>query len=252
MRTKILGLAFLAILAINAIALTATASAVEVLLTNFLPEPTKEKPVTFTNSSNKIELVPLGEVLEGAKTVQCKKSKSTGELTTSKLGKGTITFEECKLGIVAGENKCEDLTEKKPGIIVSKGAFHIQTAEEGLKTPVKVPALVVLPDALHFTCGIVSFLILQSPEDPSCVAGRILEENKLLKELKVLFIEDPEAAGDPNILKVYDDNDKEYKCLLFFNLSEGKLLTAAINAKEEVKLTGCKQGGNECTMLIDF
>jgi hypothetical protein len=252
MRTKLLGLAFLAILLLNAIALTATASAVEVLLTQFLLEPTKENPVTFTNSSTQIELVPLGEKLKGEGTIQCEKSKSTGELTTPKLGKGIITFEGCKLGVLAGVNKCESLDKPGTGIIISKGTFHIQTAEEGLKVPVLVPAFVVLPDALHFTCGIVLFLILQSKEDPSCVAGRILEPNTLLKELKVLVLEDPEASGDPNILKVYDDKDVEYKCLLFFNTSEGKLTDAAINAKEEVKLTGFKQAGKEFTVLIDF
>jgi hypothetical protein len=251
MRTKLLGLAFLAILLVNAIALTATASAVEVLLTQFLPEPSVANPVTFTNSSGPVELIPLGQALKSKETVHCEKSKSTGELTTPKLGKGTIEFEGCKL--LTGPMACEDLITKVKEKIVSKGPFHIQTAEEGLKVLVKVPALVILPEALHFTCGIVLFLILQSKEDPSCVAGRILEENKLLKDLKVLFIEDPEALGDQNIVKVYDDNDKEYKCQLYFNVSEGSLTDGAIHAESEVLVAGFKQGGVELkTVLIDF
>jgi hypothetical protein len=249
MRTKILGLAFLAILAINTIALSATASAVEVLLTQFLPEPSAAKPVTFTGISGLLELVPLGEKLKGPETIGCTKSKSTGELTTPKLGKGTITFEGCKLG---GATSCEDLTNKIKETITTKGTFHIQTAEEKLVKPEQVPAFVVLPEALHFTCGIVLFLILQSKEDPSCVAGRILEPNKLLKELKVLFIEDPEAAGDQNIIKVFNDEDKEYTCKLFYNLNEGKLLDLAIHFEKEMVLTGFKQGGKEITALIDF
>jgi hypothetical protein len=247
MRTKLLGLAFLAILAINAIALTATASAVEVLLTQFLPEPTAEKPVTFTDSSGLAELVPLGEKLNGPNTVHCETSKSTGKLTSPKLGTGTIEFEKCKLvGIKAS---CEDLSKKLKEGIISKGEFHIQT---GLEAGVQVPALVVLPEALHFVCGVVLFLILQSKEDPSCVAGRILEPNKLLTELKVLFIEDPKNLGDQAISKVFDDKDVEYTCKLYFNISEGSLLDGAIHSEKEVVLTGFKQGGVAITALIDF
>jgi hypothetical protein len=248
MRTKLLGLAFLAILIINAIALTATASAVEVLLTQFLPEPSAVKPVTFNNLSGLIELVPLKEKLGGAGTIHCEKSKSKGELTTPKLGKVEIEFENCKGAGAA----CEDLGKKLPKGIITKGPLHIQTAEEKLVKPEQVPAFVVLPEALHFTCGVTLFLILQSKEDPSCVAGRILEPNTLLKELKVLIIEDPEALGDPNIIKVFNDEDKEYKCTLFFNVSEGPLSDGAIHSEEQIKLKEFKQGGKEVTALIDF
>jgi hypothetical protein len=248
MRAKILRLAILASLAINAIALTATASAVEVLLTQFLPEPSAAKPVTFTDSGGLAEFVPLKEKLGGANTLHCEKSTSKGELTTPKLGKDEIKVENCKgFGAV-----CEDLSKALPKGIVFKGTFHLQTAEEKLVKPEQVPAFVVLPEALHFTCGIVLFLILQSKEDPSCVAGRILEPNTLLKELKVLLIEDPEALGDQNIIKVFNDEDKEYKCTLFFNISEGSLSDLAIHSEEEIKLKEFKQGGKETTALIDF
>jgi hypothetical protein len=243
MRTKLLGLAFLAILASNAIALTATASAVEVLLTQFLPEPTAEKHVTFTDKGGKGELVPLGEKLGGKGTIQSEKFTSTGELTTPKLGKGEIKFENAKNALLG---TCEDLGKKLPKGIIAKGPFHIQT---GILEGKQVPVLVILPEALHFTCGVVLFLILQSKEDPSCVAGEILEPNTLLKVVKVQF---KEELGDQDIVKVFNDEDKEYECKLFFNMSEGSLLDAAIETEKEIELEGFIRGGLAVTALIDF
>jgi hypothetical protein len=243
MRTKLLGLAFLAILASNAIALTATASAVEVLLTQFLPEPTKEKPVTFTAKGGPMEPVPLGEKLKGNGTIQCEKLTSKGELTTPKLGKGEIKFENCKNALLG---TCEDLSKLLPKGLVLKGPFHIQT---GLLEGKQVPVLVILPEAVHFTCGVVLFLFLQSKEDSSCIAGEILEPNTLLKVVKVHF---KEELGDQDIVKVFNDEDKEYECKLYLNMSEGSLLVAAIETEKAIELEGFKQGGKATTALIDF
>jgi hypothetical protein len=246
MRTKILGLAFLAILAINALALTATASAVEALLVHFLPEPTKEKPVSFTDKGGEGHLFELGNK---EPAITCAKNTSKGEFTTLHLGTIEIKFEKCKLN--ATKSICEDLGKALKEGIVAKGAVHVQT---GLLSEKEVPALTILPEALHFTCGVVLFLILQSKEDPSCVAGLILETNKLLSVVKVQFIQDPLNAGDQDIKKVFEDNDKtEYTCQLYFNISEGKLLDGAIEQlKNEEELENFKQGGVAVTALIDF
>jgi hypothetical protein len=243
MRTKLLGLAFLAILAINAIALTATASAV--LLTTFLPVPTAEKPVTFSIKGGPGELVPLGEELKGAGTVRCTSVGGSGTLNSASLGTGDLNFKGCKQGIAP----CEDLTDKVKEEILAKGEVHILT---GLLEKKEVPALVVLPGAVHFTCGIVLFLILQSKEDPSCVAGEILETGKLLSKLKVHFKEEAGTKGDQDILEIWDPKDEKLSpCKLFFNISEGKLLDAAISIDEAVTLEKFKQGV-EVTVLIDF
>ena len=111
----------------------------------------------------------------------------------------------------------------------------------------------ILPNALHFLCGaLFLFLILQSTEDPSCVAGEILESGKLLEKIKVAFLEDGVTPGDQAVKQVFTDEDKEYTCQLFFNLNEGSLLDGAILQKEEVTLEGFKKGEVSTTALIDF
>jgi hypothetical protein len=240
---KILGLVFL-VLAVNAIALTTSASAV--LLTNFLPTPTEKAPVTFTDKGGKGELVPLGEKLGGFEVIKCNKSTSKGELTTPNLGKGEIKFEECSSG--GGLVTCESLDKTIKNGIVSKGTVHIQTGVT--KGGKEVPALVILPENVHFSCGPELLLILQSAEDPSCSAGQILEENVLLKTLKVEF---KEESGDPGIPEVWNDTDTTlYKCKVFFNKNEGSLLDSAIGTEKEVEVSGFKQSGKEITALIDF
>ena len=244
---KLLGLAFLAMLVINAIAITAPASAV--LLSEILPEPTAPAPLTFTDKGGSSELIPLGGKLESPENIKCKKVTSKGEFTTSKLGTGEIKFEECENAPVKA--KCEDLTTKKSGTIVITGTFHIQT---GILNKKEVPALVILPEATHFLCGaLVLFLILQSAEDPSCIAGEILEPNVLLKVVKVDFKEDGVTAGDQDIKTAFNDADKEYKCQLFFNLNEGALTDGAILFnKNEVELEKFKQKEKEITVLVMF
>jgi hypothetical protein len=240
---KILGLAFLAILAINAIALTATASAV--LLTTFLPVPTAEKPVTFIIKGGSGELVPLGEELKGKSALNCSALSGSGELNSATLGNGGLNFNGCKFS----GGQCEDLTDKVKEQVLVKGEFHIFT---GLLEKKEVPVLVVLPNNTHFTCGIVLFLFLQSKEDPSCVAGEILEPNKLLSKLKVDIKEEKGTKGDQDILEIWDPKDEKLSpCKLFFNISEGKLLDGAIVENEEVTLEKFKQG-IETTVLIDF
>jgi len=248
---KLLGVAFLAVLAIKAIALTTTASAV--LLAEFLPTPSTVKPVTFTIKGGPGELVPLGAALGAVTNIKCKEHTGSGELTTPKLGKGEIKYKGCEISILGA--KCEDLT--KTGVITAKGTFHIQSGllekvEGGKLIPTLVPALVLLPEAVHFECGTLLFQILQSSEDPSCVAGELLEPNKLLSTVKVDFKEEKETKGDQDIVKVFNDEDKEYPCKLFFSTNEEKLQDAAIVSEKELEITGFKQGGVAITALIDF
>ncbi len=250
---KPLGMAFLAILAINTVALTTTASAV--LLAEFLPTPSATSPVTFTLSGGKSEPVPLGNELGNKENIKCEKHKGSGELTSPKLGKGEIIYEGCELAATA--SKCETLESKKPGVITAKGALHIQSGllekvEGGKLVPTLVPALVLLPEALHFTCGIFLFQILQSSEAPSCVAGELLEPNVLLKTVKVDFKEEKETKGDQDIVKVFNSEDKEYECKLFFSLNEGKTQDEALVSEKELEITGFTQGKAAITALIDF
>lgn len=238
---RITALAFLAFLAVNAVALPGGASAA--LLPDFLPEPTAAEPITFTNKGGKTELIKLGEELGSEKVVKCEKSTSKDELTTPKLGKGEIKFERCSFlkGI------CESLDKTlKEGIVV-KGKLHIQS---GFEKEVEVPAFVFLPENTHFTCGASLFLILQSSEDLSCFAGKILEPNTLAKVVKVQF---KEKVGDPEIVKLWNDEDTAlYECKVFFNIDEGALLVGAIGMENELELEGFKKLAMVVTALIDF
>ncbi len=243
---KLLGLAFLAILAINAIALTTTASAV--LLAEFLPTPSATSPVTFTIKGGPGELVPLGTELGNGNNIKCKEHTGSGELTSPKLGKGEIKYKGCEITALGA--KCEDLTGGS--VITAKGALHIQSGflekvEGGKLVPTLVPALTLLPEALHFTCGILLFQILSS-----CVAGELLEPNTLLKTVKVDFKEEKETKGDQDIIKVFDSEDKEYECKLLFSQSEGKTQDSAIVSEKELEITGFTQGKAAITALIDF
>ncbi len=248
---KPLGMAFLAILAINTVALTTTASAV--LLAEFLPTPSATSPVTFTIKGGPSELVPLLSKLGEATNIKCKEHTGSGELTSPKLGKGEIKYKGCEVTALGA--KCEDLTGG--GAITAKGTLHIQSGllekvEGGKLIPTLVPALVFLPEEVHYTCGIVLFQILQSSENPSCVAGELLEPNTLLKTVKVDFKEEKETKGDQDIIKVFNSEDKEYECKLFFSQSEGKTQDEALASEKELEITGFTQGKAAITALIDF
>jgi hypothetical protein len=242
-RTTTRGLALFAILALNAIAFTTTASAVEVvLLTELLPVPAIEKPVTFTDKGGTTVITALGAATP---EITCEKNTSAGNFTTPKLGKDEIKFEKCK----STTFPCEDLGKTLKEGIVTKGTVHVQTA---LLTGTQVAAFVFLPEALHFTCGLLLFLILQIPEDPSCFAGQILQPNTLTKTIKVHLIQNPTSAGDQDITEVYNDKDEKYSCKLLFNGNEGKAVDAAIEQIGNEELEGFKLNGAPVEALIMF
>jgi hypothetical protein len=242
---KILGIVFLAILAINAVVLTATSSAAITKLTSLLPEGTAKVPITFTDKGGAGTLIALGEK-EG---VECKENTSSGSITSLTLGTGEIKFKGCKLPAGLGGAACEDLTTKVKEQITVKGALHFLT---GLLAKKEVPAFVVLPEPLHFECSTLLFLILAK----SCSAGEILTPNVLTKTVKVQFIQAKETKGDPDVNPVGEANEKhtEFGCFVKFNLNESKtILEGAIEQiKNEEELTGFKQGPNAVEALVMF
>lgn len=223
---RILGFALFAALALNVIVAVGSASAA-------LPEMLPGAGVTFTNKASEALLVTLiGE------EVLCKKVTSKGEITSPKLGKVTFVFEGCTEH--KGGTTCTGLSDKTAGNITVEGEFHFWYGFLGAE---KIPALVVLPKHTHFSCagGLVLVLVL------GCVAGWVLETNKLVKVFDVHFQQS--TPGDPHIPTVLNENNEQIKCELLTSFNEGAEESSAEVVLGEVE--GFKKGVENITVLMD-
>jgi hypothetical protein len=238
-RIRLLTVALAGMLVLGVMAFASMASAVELKdPTGILPNPTAVKPVTF-----EIAQVNEGtlETLSGKK-VKCAKLKGSGEAKELKLGTITLTFEGCKdevgaecIGLAKGEAK---------ETIVTKGEFHVVW---GLLKNAFVPAITVLPEHTHFTCGFGLVLVLVL----GCVAGWVLSTDKLVKEFELHFQIEEKTKGDPDIPEFKKIGElKEEKCQLLTSVNEGAEESSAI--LQLVKLKGFKQGGVSVEALLMY
>ncbi|HEY2142606.1 MAG TPA: hypothetical protein VGG98_11170 [Solirubrobacteraceae bacterium] len=101
-----------------------------------LPNPTSEKPVTFTSTSEATKLVSVMK-----KTIACTKGKSEGAFTSAREGTLTIDLEGCALEAA----KC-NTTGDAAGVILIKSKVTLVDLEKGelvlgeANTPEGVPA----------------------------------------------------------------------------------------------------------------
>jgi hypothetical protein len=235
-RIRITGLAFAAVLAVGALSAMTMAGTAAAANPEILPVPSAEKPIEFLDDGGAGELLTLGK-----KTVKCEKNKSKGSATSPKLGKFEIHFEGCTSSGV----KCTGLGEEKPGDILIKAAsFHFWY---GLLSKEKQPAFVILlEETVHFTCG---GLVLVEVLNKGCVAGLVLETNKLVKSFKVDFLEEAGNAGDPDFLEVLNEEGKEISCKLLVRTNDaGEEDDGAILGTDTVDTF--KQGGVAIEVLL--
>ncbi len=227
-RVKLLALATLAVFALSAVA-AAAASAEE---TGFLPQATAGAPVKFEVKSGAGKFETLSKSV-----IECKKDKGTGEITSERLGKFAVEFEECTgpLGV-----KCADLSRADAtGIIAfSGGEFHLRMGLSG--QPLGVVAFLLPTGGVHFLCAIALFVVT------GCVAGEITPINELNMKLEVLL---KQAAGENVINSI--DNDAETG-MEACALSSKKGAEAAETAGEETheELEKFTKGGIATTILV--
>jgi hypothetical protein len=194
-----------------------------------LPEPTKEKPVSFTDKSGKNVLETVG-----GKKVECEKDTSTDEATSFKLGTFKVTFEGCKS---EGFN-CTGLSDTAGNISV-EGEVHLWYGflkkEETLHT-----AIVFLLKHVHFTCFIILILVL------GCAAGSVKETNQ---SVNTLTVELAQEKGKQDIGKVLNEKREIVACELKLSANEGAEEQTGEQAVEEAEKF--KQGGKEINVEID-
>jgi hypothetical protein len=225
-RSKLLGLAFMVVLALTSIAATA-ASAEE--LPTILPLGSKAEAVTSTNTS--------GESVFGTGLLSVKSPESSGEASETEAQNGTyhVDFKGTEL---LG-TKCQSLEDTtKPGIVLSLGSTHLRDAKEGTKL---ITVVAFLVENTHFSCGETLILTL------GCVAGKLLPETgKLVSETKV----DLETEGKDNkIIKISNATlTAEENCQLLASINGAGF--ALSEQKQTVTNKGFKKGTKATEVLI--
>jgi len=210
-RSKLLGLAFMAILALTS---TATATASAESLPNILPCGTEALPVTSISES--------GESTFGSGLTSVTSTSSLGTLSSN--GEGN-----CKLGLFHTSflnvktslgTLCEGLGDVD-GIVLVLGKYHIRDAKEGANL---ITVMAFLLEKVHFLCG--SLLILVE----GCVAGKLSPPN----ELTTLLETNLEVEGKDNkIITILNEaNTAEEACQLLAALNEGNTELSSQKTKQ--------------------
>jgi hypothetical protein len=181
---KALGLAFLAIFALSAVA-TATASAEE--LPELLPNPAKGQ--TFTSKT------PAGvnSILEttSLSKIECTAATNKGEFTSAKTGVVTVDFTGCKA--IKGETKspCTSPGDAKETILLDKAGF--QLVDVLLSNILLLGLLVLVPALLlAFECGLLKVLVL----GPVIGVAESLKELQKTKEVTFTFKQTKGEQGE--------------------------------------------------------
>jgi hypothetical protein len=217
-RIKILGLAFMAMLA-----LTGVVSAVSMAATlpSILPEGTSETPITATTSS--------GTSTFGNGILELSSSSSTGTQTgnAQKLGSFTTTFKKVESVLVG--TKCTGLSNATEGEITFSGTFHIRDYKNGT---VLATADILLLAPVHFSCA--SILEVLS----GCVAGPLTPEDV---KTKTLTLNLEKSGGDNKIITVLNEaNTAEEACQLLAKEGSGATKLATLVTKQAI--TAFKKG----------
>jgi len=221
-RFRLLGLAFLVLLALGSI-VSATAFAEEL---DMLPEGTTTSPLKFKVKSGPGKL----EIEKGlGSAVKCAKDTGTGEFTSKRLGKFDVLFEGCLAESIAGLFLCTGLGDKeKSSSILVLGEFHLRRL---LNNEPKHIVVFFLINEVHFSCeGAINVLIRVK----GCVVGLLLPEpNKLTKTGKVTLTQ---KGGLQAITEADTDNELGMEtCILLASEGSGEFKDAGEETTEELE-----------------
>jgi hypothetical protein len=224
---KLLGLAFMAVVAFTSIA-AAVASAATI--PNVLPLGTAEKPVTATTAA--------GSSTFGNGLLELVSPSGTGSQSgnSAKLGSFTTTFKTVESKLVG--TKCTGLSNTAGSDeITVNGTFHIRDYKSG--TELKTASILLLAP-VHFECA--SILVIVS----GCVAGALTPENKLTKTLTLTLAK---TGKDNNIVTVLnEENTANELCQLLSKTgSEATVLSAQTGT---ITINGFKQGTESPEVLV--
>lgn len=224
-RIHIAGLALVAILAINGIAVLSAASAEN---TKMLPEGTAASPVTFTATSAEGKFEAADKLV-----VKCKTDEATGEGTSANLGAFHIHFKGCTglLGVT-----CTGLGDET-GTILTLGTFHFWLYKNGTTLSA---ALVYLVNQTHFECGGV----LEEVE--GCAAGAVTPLESLTNSLTNTLKQEKAKGTISKVLP--QESTTEIACELKSKTDTGETESSGEETTELI--SGFKKGGSAVTVLF--
>jgi len=227
-RSKLLGLAFMAILAFASIG---AATAAAETLPNVLPLGTEAAPVTFNSESGESVFGTKGLAEVNSKT-SLGTSKSTG--TEGNAGTFSQTFYTVKqplLGTCTG-------TGAASGTVPVSGSYKDVDADLASKL---IVAVLFLLNTVNFSCGSTAVTVA------GCVAGELTPLKTLSKTLTVTLA----TTGSPenNVITSYlNAKSESTSCLLLAKVGAGSTELSA--QKTTQTLSGFKQSGAAVEVLV--
>jgi hypothetical protein len=224
-RSKLLGLAFMVMLAITAI--TATTALAAATLPSLLPEATSANPVTAVTESAKSE---FGS--PGITAITSTSSLGESSQTSLKLGAFHVKFLGVKnalLGTCTG-------TGDESGVVLVLGEFHFRDNSQ----PSPLTVVIFLLNQVQFLCGTTLITV------GGCVAGAVTPESTLTKTLEETL---KTANGDNSIVKVLnEENTAEEACQLLSKAGAG---ATELSAEQTTQLVSTfKQKGEAVEVLV--
>jgi hypothetical protein len=225
-RSKLLGLAFMVMLAITAI--TATTALAAATLPSLLPEATAALPATSVSESK--------ESVFGSPGITAVTSASSlGETTQTTLKNGTFhtsfyTVKNALLGNCTG-------TGDSFGLVLVLGEFHFR--DNSLTSPLTVVTFLLKP-TVQFVCGTTVVTV------EGCVAGGVTPTNTLTKTLEEVLAT---ANGNNDVVTVLnEENTAQEACQLLSSVGAG---ATELSAQQTTQLvSGFKQNGAAVEVLV--
>jgi hypothetical protein len=212
-KLKVLGLAFIAVFALSAVA-SATASAAQ-------PKVLAEAfPVKYTATSNEALL----EASSIAAPIKCLTSTSEGELTNEVIGTFHIHFEKCTL---EGE-ECHGLGEAA-GVILALGKIEVVFLKLGTGTGLTVGVLFTTEE-VHIECKFLSILLRVK----GTLVGSITPTNTKTKSF-IPVVE--QSKGNNKIVKYFNAAGTEEGTSLLTSVGTGAFALSGQETKEAKETT---------------
>jgi hypothetical protein len=224
-RSKLLGMAFMVILALSSI--TAATAAAETL-PNVLPLATAAEPITSTSSSSKASFGSSG-------LTEVTSATSLGEATSTGTEGNAGTFHETYYGFKnVALGTCTG-TGDGSGIVLVLGTYQDKDADLAGNL---IVAVLFLINQVQFVCG--STLITVT----GCVAGNLTPLSKLATSLTITL---NRVSNDNEITSYLSTTGLPEFCLLLAK-SLGSTELFALN--QTIDLSGFKQGGKAIEVLV--
>jgi hypothetical protein len=228
---KVLGVAFIAILALTSIAATLAQAAAT--LPSLLPEATPASNITAVSKSGVSTFGHAG-------ILELESTSSAGTLTGNslKLGSFQIAFKETTN--IATGLPCTGLSSLDgTGVVLVQGTYHIRDFKEN-STLLVAATFLLLP--VHFTCAGKLFIVL------GCVAGAVTPESVLTKFLVINLAKNGTLSDNLIITVLNEANTAEEACQLSFGEGTNTEKLGFEVTKQEI--SKFEQGGKEITVLV--